>query len=256
MDSNYWKKEHHQQEPCSGLERYNMDKDKCCLCGGEYSAVVYKDVIQCKSCGLYKKSEIPSSEQIKKMLKLFLLSACHKPERKKARLANAKIQLDNLCNYATKGKLFDVGAAGGFVLEVAKNMGWEIDGNEISESGVKYAKDIFDIDMRFGFYEDLPLKDDDYDAVVMWNTLEHTTRPDITIETTKRILKPGGYLQIKIPEKGSLDLLQKYYEPYHFYEFSTKNLTSYLEKEGFEIIYTKDGNDAVPTTEYLVRLKK
>ena len=241
-----------------------MDKVKCCLCNCNETKSIYKDVVQCINCGLYIKKNIPDKKTVMNQLKGFLLSACHNKTTLGERMGQAHRQVDYLEKYIKynpyrKNKVFDVGAASGFFMKAAQERGWEVEGNDISKAAVDWAKNNYNIDIYYNYLEDIEVKDNSFDAVVLWNTLEHTHSPSETIAIAKRILKPGGLIFIKIPEKGVPELLKKYYENMHFYEFGMDVLTKYLESQDFEEkeIYKEYWNsDRIPATEYLFQLKK
>jgi len=226
----------------------------CNLCGGEFTNPIFKNMLQCKICGVFKR-EIISENTIKKELKKLLLSDCHKPESKKRRIEMANNQLDMIEKYKNASKIFDVGTASGLFLKIAQDRGWEVDGNEISVSAIEYGKKNFNIDIRYGFLEELDLKNDNYDVVVLWHTLEHTTNPKITIDIVKKILKKDGYLYIGVPEKGTIELLKKYYERGHTYEFSRENLTNFLINNDFDIIECigEPNKNGIPCLEYMAK---
>jgi len=235
-----------------------MDKITCCLCTGETGPLVHATVVQCKNCNLYINTNAPPKDKLKKILKNFLLSACHRKGGPERRIMKANMQLDALERHIKPGRVFDVGSAAGFFMKAAEDRGWEAHGNDISAAAIKWAKNRYNIDIHHDFFEDISLQSDYYDAVVMWNTLEHTHNPAETISIAKRILKKGGLIYIKIPEKGTLASLKKHYEPLHLFEFSMKILQNYLVKEGFtELEINKEWEvKGCPATEYLYRLEE
>ena len=235
-----------------------MDKIKCCLCGGDTGDFVHKTVVQCQDCGLYINTVAPNKENLKIRLKDMLLSACWRPGGAERRIMKANIQLDNIEKYVQPGKVFDVGSASGFFMKAAQDRGWEAHGNDISKAAIIWAKNNYDLDIHYEFYEDIDLPSDYYDAVVMWNTLEHTHDPAETLAITKRILKKGGVVYIKIPEKGTLEALKKHYEDLHLYEFKINILQDYLKSIGFvEKQIRKEWDvEGCPATEYLYQLEE
>jgi 2-polyprenyl-3-methyl-5-hydroxy-6-metoxy-1,4-benzoquinol methylase len=212
-------------------------------------------MVECGSCGLYKKVSPPNEKDLLALLKGWTLSACYNPETRKGRLDDAEYQITQINSHSGVGTVYDVGCASGFFLKVARDHGWEIGGNDISLAGIDWGKKNYQIDITYDFFENVDLDANSQDCVVMWNTLEHTYNPASTVRKAKVVLKPGGLLYIKIPEKGTLELLQKHYESWHFFEFSEKCLVDYLVSAGFEKVYTKTYWDVdVPETEYMFRL--
>lgn len=209
----------------------------CPLCSTTELTLIYKDMKRCNSCKLFIKEDPLPKEALKSQLKDFLLSACWKESSLKDRMENADYQLNRLHTLTSPGKLYDVGAASGFFMTSAQSQGWEVRGNDISQAAVKFAKDKFNLDVDYDFFEDVALEESSYDAVVMWNTLEHTHDPVETVMHARKALKPGGLLYIKVPEIPTVSLLRTYYDPYHFFEFNVKNLSSFLSSNGFNEIH-------------------
>ena len=195
---------------------------------------------------------------MKVKLKDFLLSACWNKKNRAGRMEDAKRQLDTLEKYIKPGKVFDVGAASGFFMKAAKERGWKPHGNDISIAGVKWAKENFDLAIHHDFFEDIDLPVNEYDAVVLWNTLEHTHNPAQTIKVAKQILKLNGFIYIKVPETRTVELLRKYYEPMHFFEFNLNNLVRHLRSQGFveKEIYKEWERNDISHTEYLFQLEE
>tara|TARA_B100000131_G_C18046043_1_gene584460 strand:- start:585 stop:1235 length:651 start_codon:yes stop_codon:yes gene_type:complete len=208
---------------------------------------------RCGGCKLFIKDNPLPKEALKEQLKDFLLSACWKESSLKDRMEAAEYHLNRLHKFTSPGKLYDVGAASGFFMTAAQSQGWEVRGNDISQAAVKFAKDKFDLDIDYAFFEDIILEESSYDAVTMWNTLEHTHDPANTLMHAKAALKPGGLLYIKVPEMPTVSLIRSYYDPYHFFEFNVKNLSSFLSSNGFNQIDIQKlwKRTEISATEYL-----
>ena len=140
-----------------------------------------------------------------------------------------------------KGKLFDVGAATGILLNLAKNRGWEIDGIEPSSWAVNYALTKYKISIKWGVFEEFNLPLNHYDVVTMIDLLEHIPNPKEGIKKAHSVLKKGGILCVVTPDIKSpiARLLGKkwwHLRPAHLSYFSKKSLRNLLEKFGFQII--------------------
>jgi SAM-dependent methyltransferase len=189
---------------------------------------------RCDGCGLF--INIPmDEEQIKETNKNFLLSACKVEKNRIARIKEAhEVQCEAIERHVNVGAVYDVGAASGFFLKAARDRGWEIGGNEVSEKGIEWAKENYNMDLDYGFLEEINLPDNYYDAVVLWNTLEHTHNPYTTLEVCHRILKPGGVILIKVPNNHTANELNRHYESVHLFEFTHECLHGHLINMGFE----------------------
>ncbi len=140
-----------------------------------------------------------------------------------------------------KGHVLDVGCATGFFLSIAREMGWQVSGVEISDYCCEYALREFGIKLHQVFFKDARDLGEPYDLITMWDYLEHSFNPVEDIRRAHALLAPAGFLAIATPDISSLPAkLFKYQwmgfkEHEHLYYFSRKNLAELLEKTGFEV---------------------
>lgn len=142
--------------------------------------------------------------------------------------------------HGTKGRLLDVGCAYGFVLEVARERGWEIAGVEparavAQEAAAALGTPVLPDLLAAGF------PDASFDAVLLWDVIEHLPEPKRSLEEVGRILRRGGVCSIVTPDVGSLAarLLGRRWEemrkmPEHISFFDRRSLTTLLRASGFE----------------------
>ncbi|MEZ4580535.1 MAG: class I SAM-dependent methyltransferase [Caldilineaceae bacterium] len=91
------------------------------------------------------------------------------------------------------GALLDVGcAAGTFLLAMSH---WGLDGNGVELNAAEVARQTrerYGLDVIAGTLEDAHLAPAQFDAVTMWDVLEHVYDPAQTLREIHRLLKPGG----------------------------------------------------------------
>ena len=140
-----------------------------------------------------------------------------------------------------KGKVLDVGCATGFFLTIAREMGWRVDGVEISKFCCEYAEKNFGLKLHHGFFKDVEGLESGYQLVTMWDYLEHSLNPDKDLERAYSLLRPGGFVAIATPDISSFpakifkENWMGFKEHEHLYYFSMKNLSTLVEKCGFRI---------------------
>ncbi len=207
---------------------------KCRFCGGDLSGPVVDKFFACEVCQVHWNTDVPSKTLLQQSLANMMLTACTNPTTRKRRLDQASEQLDLIEPHVTVGKLYDVGAAAGFVMHIAKSKGWEVYGNELSMQAVAWAKHNYDIDIFHGYLEDDPIAvDDQFDLVVFWNTLEHVRNPIDEMKRATDMLKPNGHIHIEVPIKTSSELLL--FSPAgHMTEFDHRSLDILRDKCGLE----------------------
>lgn len=217
---------------------------QCDLCNGTLKGPVYKSLLQCDKCGLYRQQVLPGPEQILQGMRNWALRACIDPNKEKSRLENAWSQtIEPLSKIMDPGRLYDVGGSGGFLMKVAQDHGWEVYGNEVSARQVEFARNRYGLELFHGVFEDHQLEPETFDVVTMWHSLEHVSCPITTLKKAIDILKPGGVVFIEVPVKTNNQVRGKYYEKMHMTEFNNNNLDLLREKFGLEVLLP--GIDAV-----------
>lgn len=141
---------------------------------------------------------------------------------------------------ARRGSLLDVGAATGFFVEQARAAGWDASGVEPSSWAADYARRVVGVDVRTGYLESSGFADGSFDAVTMWEVIEHLPDPRVTLAEIHRVLRPGGRLVLSTPDAGSLPArlsgrrwLGWRKVPEHLYFFDRQTLDRLLRQAGF-----------------------
>ncbi len=156
-----------------------------------------------------------------------------------------------------KGRILDFGCSFGWFLKLAKDSGWQCFGFEPSERVAKEARENYGLNIASGDMEIISSFNSDFQAISLWNVLEHTAEPLEVLSFLYSKLSPGGLLAIAVPNQEGLIsrvafwlyrlsfgkfyfLLNQLYQsdnPYmHLFHFSEKTLTRLLEKSGFKVV--------------------
>lgn len=85
-----------------------------------------------------------------------------------------------------------------------------------------------------GSAEDMPFAENMFDAVVCTQVFEHLQNPDKAASEIRRVLKPGGYCLLTVPQTNEL-----HEEPNDFYRYTNFGLTALFTRQGFRIVYLK-----------------
>jgi SAM-dependent methyltransferase len=135
------------------------------------------------------------------------------------------------------GKLLDVGCGDGVFLLDVRDAGWDVSGLDISPTAVRNARRL-GLNVDLGSVEDHPLEPGGYDVVRMWSVLEHVPRSDIALDAVLRLLKPGGWLILQVPDvSGFTPRLQGarwtgWHVPLHLVHFDRGTLERAIRKSG------------------------
>ena len=125
-------------------------------------------------------------------------------------------------------QVLEIGCGMGSFIRIAKENGLRIEGIELNDQAVQWAKD-----------KNLPVSNQDimdladaypgtYDAVCSFQVLEHVPDPAKYLNACVKVLKDGGYLVISVPNNGSFlrhasaDLLNQ--PPHHLSRWNRKSL--------------------------------
>ncbi|MCK9518538.1 MAG: class I SAM-dependent methyltransferase [Dehalococcoidia bacterium] len=156
----------------------------------------------------------------------------------------AKRRLDTLERYTQeRGRLLDVGCALGFFADTARHRGWQAEGIDISHHAVEYATEHLGLPARQGILRDAGYAPGSFDAVTMFDVIEHVTDPVAELQLVRTLLKPGGVVMLSTPDVGSLAarLTGPRWMGYklaeeHLYYFDRKTITLALDHAGFEVL--------------------
>lgn len=144
-----------------------------------------------------------------------------------------------------KGRLLDVGSAGGFFLKAAQEAGWEVYGIEPSAQLCEFGLREFDLrNIRQGTLHDVHYPDNFFDAVTYWDVLEHVPDPAQDLAEVFRIIRPGGIFLVNYPDFSSIwaRLLRRkwwFLLSVHLYYFTPTTIGELLQKTGFSPFYSR-----------------
>jgi 2-polyprenyl-3-methyl-5-hydroxy-6-metoxy-1,4-benzoquinol methylase len=134
-------------------------------------------------------------------------------------------------------RMLDVGCGRGTLVRLARAAGFEAYGLERHYPDAPFSPHIFYHDLTESAFPA-----GHFQAVVLWHVLEHLPEPVASLKEIHRLLRPGGWLSVAVPNFGGaqaraskgnwfhLDL------PRHFWHFDAEALENLLESAGFQIV--------------------
>ncbi len=136
-------------------------------------------------------------------------------------------------------RLLDVGCHIGVMLEIAQERGWRATGIEPSEWAAARARER-GLNVINATLANAHLAPDSFDAVTMWDVVEHLTDPAGDLKYVHRALKPGGMIAIHtIDIESPLARLMGQRWPWlmemHLVYYSPRTMGQQLKQLGFKI---------------------
>lgn len=178
-----------------------QEKGECCKICGFNMRFLYRanncDLFKCTNCGLvqvFKGADIPEYLYDKK----YFISNKYKDDKalEKEHLRRKK-KIDKYCRQ--EDSVLDWGCATGeFVAYISER--YHAEGCDISIDAIKLAKEKHKIlQKKFQVVSDMQKITKKYDAICLWDVIEHISEPYEFLMQLKRKLKDKGYLFISTP---------------------------------------------------------
>lgn len=159
-------------------------------------------------------------------------------------------------------RLLDIGTAFGFAVAEARRAGWDAYGIEVSPAAAARAHRASKGCVAVASGPQAPFASEAFDAVTLWDVLEHLSDPAAQLAEARRLLRPGGRLMLTTGDVGSLlarlsgAAWHLYTLPEHLFFFSRTSLEQLLGRAGF-VVEEMRSESAHYTLGYLVeRLRK
>ncbi len=152
---------------------------------------------------------------------------------------------------AARPRMLDVGCSTGFVVEAARERGWEAVGLDLNPSAVEYGKSR-GLDLRTVALEDAGFEPASFDAVCLFDVLEHLIDPVRTLRACVRLLRPDGIVFLYVPNYDSASRLLMgqnahfIWPTHHLNYYTPVTIRDLLRREGLRTDYlATEGLDLV-----------
>jgi SAM-dependent methyltransferase len=159
------------------------------------------DLYRCRECGTVQQPGLPAGGELHDLYRAMRDDAYLAQEVGRRRTANRL--LDLIAAQTPSGRLLDVGAGHGLLLDEARGRGYDVVGAELSADAARHARDALGLDVREIALEDPALDGERFDAIVLADVLEHLADPVAALERCRELLAPGGTLLIVTPDPSS-----------------------------------------------------
>ena len=180
---------------------------------------------------------------------------CRPEVRREGKTLSLRLLAQHLGESPTR-RLLMVGCGDGVELGLAKELGWEPEGYDISPEITQQVAERHGVPVHCGDFPSLDVPDGRFDATFMDQVIEHLKNPGAYIRKIHALLRPGGVAFFGQPNIGSLANRLKtitsryklrssrrrgnhYASKHHIIYFTPAAIRHVLEGHGFEVLETR-----------------
>jgi len=233
---------------------------RCDLCRsdvGSDAVLFVKDgheIARCPTCGLIFRRDLPETADLLQLYADEYFRAQTEEATgvgyldyladEESHRRNARRRLRLLEKLQQPGRLLDVGCAAGFFVAEAARRGWSASGIDLAAGPTTWGRNHLGVTLETGQFLDLR-PEGQFDAITMWDYLEHTLRPRAEIERASGLLRKGGVLALSTGDADSHVAKlsgQRWHlltPRHHNFYFTPRTLGRYLDEAGFEVVTTR-----------------
>jgi len=103
------------------------------------------------------------------------------------------------------GRLLDVGAGAGAFLQYAQDRGWDVLGLDVQEDFIRGIRERTGLPTYTGELSDAAIQSRRFDAVTLWDVIEHVPSPRTTLEAVAKVVRPGGIVALSTINAASIN---------------------------------------------------
>ncbi len=208
-----------------------------------------RDIYDCPACGAAFYHPVPSGEDIGRCYPPVYFEGFFKQYWKD--VYKGRALAERLTAWRPEGDFLDVGCAlGTMAAGVRDHSKWRARGIEFSSAAADLGSRLNNLEIKPVPITAAPFPDGSFDFVHINNVLEHESDPRAALVAAARLLKPGGRLELTVPN-GPVDLLpnrtlaKKWGRPVptrhggHLFFFSRRTLEALLPECGLRVLSIK-----------------
>lgn len=242
----------------------------CLVCGALEPAVLYRIarfcVLRCERCRQVYLWPLLSEEEVQELFASLYTTGegsvpelrdyygyCYEDEPGNPLVQLYERWLDAIERRRPPGRLLDIGCGTGLFMAVARRRGWKPQGVDECSEATAHAREHFGFEVREGEFSTVAFGDQAFEAVTMWDIVEHARDPVALLRTARAHLAADGVVGLSTPNQRSiLDVvagtlyrltagrvtrpLEKFYIEQHFLYFTPETLQAALQRAGLETL--------------------
>ncbi len=223
----------------------------CIVCARDEGAPLYPGILRCRACGyVFADMRLTDEELFKLYNEEFFTGAEFSDYAADAKFfrKNFALRLRELKKFldpARHRRLLEIGCAYGFFLDVARDEFARVEGIDITDAGVRYAREELKLDVVQADFLAHDYGARKFDVVCMWDTIEHLREPHRYIEKIAAHTERGALVALTTGDIESLNArLRKerwrlIHPPTHLHYFSPASIARLLDAHGFDVVYNR-----------------
>jgi SAM-dependent methyltransferase len=231
-----------------------MESVDCNLCGSKNQRVIYEKpderyfreelftIVECVNCGLGFVSPRPDATEISRFYppEYYNYDELEADYHRRRYDLEARMIASQIENQPGR-RLLDIGCANGNFARRMQELGWEVEGVEVSSN----SRTIDEFKIYRESFPDIPIDEPRYDAITAWAVLEHVHDPMAYFNKVGVTLRPGGVLIFLVTNFKSISSRALFREdvPRHLYFFTEPTVREYLSQAGLTLIRSDYNND-------------
>jgi 2-polyprenyl-3-methyl-5-hydroxy-6-metoxy-1,4-benzoquinol methylase len=215
-------------------------------------------IVRCNGCGLIYQNPQPDPDCLLEAYEG--VEDTRYEDEREGRVHTFRRALQELEEHVPAGRLLDIGAHIGVAVEVARERGWDAMGVEPSRWAASVASSR-GLPVVNGTLDDLPGTVPTFDAVTIWDVIEHLPDPLGELRRIRPLLRPDGVIAISTmavdaPVARLMGRHWPWYMQMHLYYFSRRTLSRLVEQAGYEVIEIRRHRRIVRLAYLMSRLER
>lgn len=210
--------------------------------GSSRTKLAFGKIWRCAKCGFGFSESRSTDSQLRELYSQMDVKAYE--SETKGRIRTARRHLKILQRYANRpGQILDIGCASGRFLAECNSAGWTVAGLEPSQSLFEKARKLLPASARILpiTLQEADFPESAFDAVTMWDVMEHVPDPAGFLRKAVSLLRPDGVLLANVPNLDSWQarLLGKSWPlllPEHLNYFNRESLRECGARSGARLI--------------------
>jgi 2-polyprenyl-3-methyl-5-hydroxy-6-metoxy-1,4-benzoquinol methylase len=215
-------------------------------------------VVLCPKCGLVWNDPRPSAEALaayyREEYRQDYKGTLEPKPRHTLRAARVAVErCRQLREELTRGEtVLDLGAGGGEVVYVLRQLGFPASGIEPNAGYAGFARERLEVPVISGSWQESSIEPGSLSAVTLFHVMEHLDSPLQAMRLIRGWLRTGGLLWIEVPNVEAVCQAPSHrFHRAHLYNFNDATLAALGRKAGFDVVRTFTSTDGGNVTAVL-----